>query len=291
MRQVGVKCVRGLISHSECRVCAQKPDHPCAYPPDVLERMRQENDKEPGTDVFSPTRLVACDRQSVLMLSEDYYVDVEGQWPLIRGTLLHEGMESVKGNASYPGALAVIREFRFHLPVTTKYGTFEFTGKPDGIVILVLEQDTETAHIKIIDYKTKANVDHLLVAAKPEHQLQINLYAYLAIKCLPEALGKPDLQVVVDELEIFYAGYNKPRRFTSAATLQTKGKRLLKPVRYETLELQPIIRYSMKAMEAWVTRKIEAKIRAREVLPPILEGDAAWICDYCPVRERCYEIG
>jgi hypothetical protein len=290
-KQVGVKCTRGFILHQDCRACSQKPNHPCPYPPDVLERMREENETEPSMDAFSPTRLTDCDRKQALMLQNEWYVDVESQWPLIRGTLLHAGMESAKGNASYPGALGVIREFRFSTKIKTKYGEYDFTGKPDNIVILNLAQTEEEIHIKIVDYKTKGNVDYHLDSAMPEHQLQVNLYGYLATKCLPESLGKPDLKVVVDELEIFYAGYNKPRRFTSAGPLIAKGKRLTKPIRYEELELKPVVRYSMDAMERWITRKIEAKIRSREELPPILEGDAAWVCEYCQVREICYARG
>lgn len=291
MAQVGVKCARGLIKHSECRACALKPDHPCAYPADVLERIREENDTEPSQSEFSPTRLLGCPRQSVLLENEDWYVDVDGRWPLLRGTIMHAGMDAVRGTESYPGAIKVIREFRFTVPIDTKHGTKSFTGKPDGIFILLMDMDSETVHVRIVDYKTKGDVDHELVAAKPEHVLQINLYAYLTVKCLPEALGKPDLKVVVDELEIFYAGFNKPRRFTSRAALTARGKRYLKPLRYDTLELQPITRYSMAAMERWIRRKVEEKLDARNVLPPILQGDAAWLCDWCPIKERCYDIG
>lgn len=292
--QLGVKCPRGLVDWDDClSSCAPNPLHPCQYTPDILNQMRvdyTDPDREPGVESFTPTRILGCARQPVIMGDADYYVDVDHQWPLVRGNMVHALME----RATYPGAVAVIREQRMSTTVWTGQGPQPFTGKPDLIVVKSIAPDG--MHIKVVDYKSTGEIGHDLIAAKADHQLQVNMYAWLASECVPGSLeGIPahlGMPVVVDEVEIVYASMKKIRRFTSAGPLTTTGKmKTRNPRSYERLDLEPIKLYDMRRVGRFIKAGIEARLDAKEELPDILDGDAAWICEYCPVKELCFQIG
>ena len=291
--QVGVKCPRGLILHSECRQCALNPLHPCQYGPDVLEKMRTDYtnpDREPDQSAFTPSRLLSCPRQSVLMQDQDYYVDVDHAYPLTRGNMVHALMEKSR----YPGAVMTIREERFKTTIETSYGPQTFSGKCDLAVVTQIDEDEEghqtLAHVNIVDYKTTSKIGHDKLRAEDEHIWQINMYAWLVTKVLPARLGH--VAVVVDGLEIEYFAMEKSRRFTSAGPLQALGKRLNKrpPYEYETLTLAPIPMYPLDQVEKAIVRRIEQRIQAKEVLPPILPDEERWRCLRCPVFEHCYSL-
>lgn len=299
MAQIGVSCPRGLISWEECLgSCAPNPLHPCDYTPDILDQMRTDYtdpDREPGVESFTPTRLLGCARQPVIMGESDHYVDVDGAWNLVRGNMVHALMEQ----ARYPSAVTVVREQRMATTVMTKYGPQPFTAKPDLIVVKSIEFPGPVAqvHIKVVDYKTKADIKHDLTVVQMDHALQVNMYAWVAQECLVDHLPDSMLfdngaEVVVDEVEVVYCSMRKVRRFTSAGSRLTKGKRLtVNPLTYETITLQPITLWSMDLVGKFIARKIEERIEAEVQLPDILTGDAAWRCDYCPVRQLCYQIG
>jgi hypothetical protein len=155
--------------------------------------------------------------------------------------------------ARYPGAIKVIREKRFAIMVMTKYGPQPFTAKPDLIVVQdILDKhpaDADEVHVKIVDYKSIAGIGHDMTEAKFEHQLQVNIYAWVVSQCLPNFLELPGAEVVVDSVEIVYCSMRKIRRFTSGSPRVTKGKRKpLKPLTYEPLTLQPIKLWTMPQM-------------------------------------------
>lgn len=293
MAQVGVRCIRGKIRHEDCRRCSEDPLHPCELPPDALEQMREDpNHRHANPDIFSPTSLLDCDRKSVLVAKGDWYLDVDQAWPLLRGTMVHGMMEGYR----YPGAVGVIRETDMQITVETAYGPQQFAGTPDLVVVNRLEE-TENgtiAYVTIVDYKSTGEIKHDLTAAKRDHVRQVAFYAYLVKRWLPAHHVDTRLQVVVEEVQIVYMDFKKVRRFTSAGTLQTKGKRLnrTRPYQYETLELAAIPLYSDDLIERNLRQMIEAKLGAREVLPPAYEpGDEEyWRCAYCPVQQVCAEL-
>lgn len=288
MAQIGVRCIRGLVSHDDCRQCSTDPLHPCMLPSDVLELMRQkETDYHADPNAFSPTGLLDCDRKGVLLHRGDWFTDVEQAWPMTRGTLTHAVMEA---NKDYPGAVGVIREHVMETMVDTRYGPQRLIGKPDLVVVLKDEADSVT--VKIVDYKTTSEIKHDLTAAKPDHVRQINMYAYLVSRWLSEHLKRP-VTVTVAELEVVYLDFKKVRRFTSVGPLVTKGKRLsMTPLTYADLELEPIHIFEPGTVEKGVRRMIEAKIAARDQLPPAYEMDDEnyWKCRYCPVQEACADL-
>jgi hypothetical protein len=210
---------------------------------------------------------------------------------MVRGNMVHRLMEL----ANYPSAVSVLREERLSVPVETRFGPKTFTGKPDLIVVTHIEHDLRGGspefiyHCRVVDYKSTSEIKHDLTAARPEHVLQVNMYAWLA----EEALSRfpEDAVYVVDELEIVYCDMRKTRRFTSAGPRKTKGKRTsTRPLTYEELTLQPITRHSHDRIGAFIQRGIERKVSAREELPPPLEGDEAWVCPYCPVQPMCVAL-
>lgn len=289
MAQLGVKCPRGLISWNECLgSCAHNPLRPCDYTADMLWQMRADNSDEPGDGAFSPSRLLGCARQSVLIGQRDYYVDVEQAYPATRGNMVHALMEK----CAYPGALYAIREHRFYCTIETKYGPQQFTAKPDLIVVKDITDDNVIV-VKILDYKSTIRINNTLVEAKLEHQLQVNMYAWVVTQCLPIALGLDDYRVVVDELEIEYANTEDKRRFTSAGARQIPCKRKVNGKLVDALlDLEPITLWNMTKVGRYIQAKITERLEAKEVrLPDILEGESAWLCRYCPVYDFCHEVG
>lgn len=287
--QIGMKCVRGEILHSECRQCALNPLHPCQYGPDILEKMRVDYtspEREPGPMSFTPSRLMGCPRQAQLQEHTDYFSDVDYAYPLTRGHMVHALME--KGR--YPGALSTIREQRFETKIETAYGPQSFSGKMDLVVINSFDPNTALWHVGIVDYKTKSKIEHSLVRAEDDHIAQVNMYAWLVSKALPPALGFEDGTVVIDWLEIEYYAMEKARRFTSAGPLTARGKRITgtHPVEYETLTLLPVPMYSLDGVEKSIRRRIE--LRLQPELAPILDVEDRWKCERCPVYEVCYGL-
>lgn len=113
--------------------------------------------------------------------------------------------------------------------------------------------------------------------------------------------------VVVDEIAVVYLSSNKTRTFSSEVFLYTKGKMLgestmgsdgkmhfhaYKPRQYEELELAPLRKWQIEYTEQVIREGIENQIAGEEHLAPPLEGDdAVLMCERCPVRQACYDIG
>ncbi|MDE2104828.1 MAG: PD-(D/E)XK nuclease family protein [Patescibacteria group bacterium] len=253
-----------------------------------------ENHRHNDPTVFSATGLLGCYRQAVLKQDHPYYVDVEGMWPAMQGTAIHAGHAAKQ--APYPGALQTYRELELSVWVDTKYGRQKFVSQPDLIVVQSVEDARSIAsdmytsiyHLKIVDYKNTGEVKHDLTAARKDHVRQINMYAWLARRVMPQLLIG---DVVVDELEINYGDLRKPRRFTSAGPLVTRGKLISRSPRvYEELYLEPVTIFPDEVVDAWITSAIERKIESREKLAPVLPEDEQWRCFYCPLKEVCDEL-
>lgn len=184
-------------------------------------------------------------------------------------------------------------------------------------------------HVKVVDYKSKSEVGHDLVEPDAKHIYQINEYAWILKQWLPGWLNMrltPDSEdfpgwneyaklhlndgvslpyidaVVVDELSIVYMDMKKTRTFSSQAVLYAKGKmkgtmingrwRKTLPMAFEELELPPIHTFSDRYIEAIIRKGIEDQIEAEKLLaPPIVGDNARIICQSCPVRQMCYDIG
>jgi len=238
--QVGVRLRGKTYTWDEAFALAQDPERPWHLTPDMLELLRidySDPDREPGVESFTPTRIMNCHRQSVLMDEVDYYTDAEKSWPLVRGHMVHALMEG----ARYPGVLNYTREKRMRHYIPTKYGPQLFTAKPDLLVVKRIDQVEKTrqnakgvyepsgssmrALLKVVDYKSKNGIKHELTAPSYENSLQVNMYGYVASQNpaihnergeyqgrLSDILGLPgDTQFVVDELEIVYVDMARVR--------------------------------------------------------------------------------
>src|ERR1700731_3234391 len=101
--------------------------------------------------------------------------------------------------------------------------------------------------------------------------MQINMYAWLVRRCLPEILEVE--RVDVDELEILYLSQKKTRRFTSAGALKERGKLLARKSNTQdtlTLEAIPLLRDDVP--EAWTNNPIRERPAAETTLSAILNG-------------------
>jgi hypothetical protein len=323
MGSLGMNCIRGLMTHAECQRCMQHPLHPCGIPADILEMMRNSSSERERSGVrFSPSVLLGCTRQAMLTHDHPWYTDVEGTaWYQVRGHMVHALMDT---QGAYPGVLGVLREKRMQTDVPTKHGIQVFMGKSDLITFNSYDADKKTLHIKVVDYKSKTEVSHDLTSADRDHQMQVNMYAWLATKFLPDYLNRYTTtgydtdgdeyaglsmqgplgrveEVVVDELCIVYVDMRKVRTFTSVTEdtqfefpLQSRGKRL-RPYSMqlnEWMDLAPIHMMRMASVGKWVERHIEQWIDAEQDLPGPLHGpEAQKKCGWCPMKQVCIDIG
>lgn len=320
----GVHCIRGNISLEEHNICMYK-DAPCGIPPTILDLMYRPNLERAAQEVtFSPSTIQACQRQSVLQDTNEWYLDVDRAYYPTRGTLFHSGVETLAEATVPDGAVGMLREIRLHAPITTRYGVQKFSGKLDE-VMLVSQDDTGVLHIRITDWKTKGDIPHAFTEAERKHIYQINFYAWLAVEILPSVLNawllgmplpegtkfklqpsfilSPVVAVVVDEIAIVYVGSSKIRQFTSRGLGYTKGKiegyvdetghwHAYKPRRYEELELDVLHKMTHAVAGGHIRRGIEDQLHSKEVLPPPLIGEAAYdTCGFCSVRDVCIAIG
>ena len=280
--QVGVRLGGECLTWDDAFERCKDPLRPWPYTPDMLDLLRidyEDPDREPGVESYTPTRILKCHREAVLEERTDYYVDPDSSWPLVRGHMVHALME----RAHYPGALMTVREQRMRTALQTAYGPALFTGKPDLIVVNRIDSAphegcADAIHIKVVDYKSKSEIKHDLLSVIYDHELQVNMYAWVASRELPALLDLPGAEVVLDELEIDYVDMSRVRRFTSAGWLHDRGKRLnrTKPYRYETIELAPIHIWPLESVGRFVRKRIEERIEAHEVLPPCERPDDFW---------------
>lgn len=282
MPRLGMSCCRGKMSDEECRACiaAHNGVTPCHIPAPFLEMMRG-NDGEPSHDSFTPSRLLGCFRQPVLMETEDFYTNVEHAWASVRGTLIHSGIEQVP----YPDEKHVIREARLSTTVNTAYGPQKFSGKADCIIVHYLGDDG--IEIDVWDWKTREFKSGEQIAADRNHQAQVWMYAWLAVQTVGHWWDDV-VPIKVRSANIAYISSSGCRIFTSleqpvANVTRGRGANRHK----EEMPLEAIRTQDLDKVGRLIRSLIEAKIRARTELPDMLEGDAAAYCFRCPVYGAC----
>jgi hypothetical protein len=257
-------------------------------PPDILEKMREENDEYEGTR-FTPSTLLECDRRTALYTSRDHWLDVEKAWNIHRGNAVHRYMERLPFPAGEVHTL--VREKRLTTTVETAYGPQLISGKMDLVVVKTIEAGA--ARCKVVDYKSKEIKDSL-TSPDQKHVNQINIYRWLVQESLLD-LGLDCLsgvdRIEVDELEICYVDMKKWRRFSSVGPRTSIGTKPRGGTEPRTLYLDAIPLYDPAEVEKWVASRIEDKIRAEELLPSRenMLGSLVepWLCNYCPMYEAC----
>ena len=306
MTQLGVKCpIYGPKTREECAWCSMH-EHPCEYPSDFLAAILSDEEDFERTE-FTPSSLLECKRRVVMRTSNDYYVDPQQRWKMLRGEAVHMLFEK-KGKYPPESVVDVLREVRLKTYVETRYGPQLFSGKSDAITILSIENGR--AHIKITDYKT-TKLDYKKDGFSEDHewsfrenQMQLNMYAWLAQKELPRIYKSMDGgkyfsehffdRVVVDELELTFVGWDSMRRFTSKGQLVTRGKLANRATwEYEPLPLAQIHILPFETTEKFIISTIEEMIENKSApeLPPLLEGKKAQVvCPACPLKEVCFGL-
>ena len=336
----GVKCVLGYVSLDDHRKCMlNNAGPPCGISPTILEMIVRPNQERIASGVvFSPSSIASCHRQRILTRDNDWHVDVRQGYKMTRGTIIHKGLSQ---EPPPPSTLGVVRELRMKAPINTRYGSQVFHGQADEVVLLRIdrvgmghayaEPDQLTwkhvLHVKITDYKTRSEVGHDLVEPDKRHVHQVNEYAWLLKKFLPDYLNNctghgdpggcveptehlflttpvmPRIdEVVVSELSITYMDMKRPRTFTSRGFLYDQGKQLgdrvngrwvrRNPIEHEELELEPIPQFKNAFTESLIRKGIEEQIEADELLaPPLVGDDARYMCQNCAVRQICYDTG
>ena len=257
----GVRCVRGTAIPMEEHLRCQREEigPPCGIPQTVLNMiLAPDTEREKEGVVYSYSSINGCHRRTVLSSKHDYFINIAAEYKRTRGSIFHNGISQ---EPAPPGTLGVVRELRMLAPINTKFGTVDFKGKPDEVVLLRVEEYVQVdgtlpvkhrLHVKITDIKTTSEIGHDLIAAGKTHVEQVNAYAWLVKRFLPAWISKQaalwaggwevegmDLEhlylnrgvvlpqideVVVDELSIVYIAMDKPRTFTSLGFLEARGK-------------------------------------------------------------------
>lgn len=287
----GVQCDRArklkrvAMTRQECDECVQQPDHPCPFNGKMLTMMWGDSDHQPSRQTFSPTRLMGCPRAKYLDRNQyPQYLDPYKKWNALRGTMAHGFFENAP---LAPGVEFEITEERLETTIETAYGPQTFVGKPD--LVEVLYSDDAKIVVKLTDWKSTKEVGHDFIEAKEDHQKQVNMYAYLLAKALPEYLNRPGLEVIVSELEIVYFDMGKVRRFTTRCSVIDRGKMLTPRAagRYAELELMQMKQKDLEFMHDFIATLIEDAIEARDNLAPAYTDEKARLCPYCPFVIEC----
>lgn len=143
------------------------------FPPAVL-RTLAKNDQERDPFVFSPSSAGYCLRQKMLRQHHDYWLDIKNVWSMARGSALHNYVdEHIAGQSEQRLGTDLV----FTDEDETQY-TIRLEGTLD-----YYEPSTKTLY----DYKTTKTFVYYNHAGKrinkeyptPEHELQVNIYAWL----------------------------------------------------------------------------------------------------------------
>ncbi len=255
MPEKGVKCPLGDVTWAKCEKCRVSPKKVCHIPVPMLNTMRQHE-----SITYSPSRLLACDRQFILERHYEFYTDIDHAYAALRGTVFHAGMDALSTGG--------VKEKRLV--------DGEFSGKPD---VYWTETDKKgNTLITVHDYKTVSTLSPSMTEAVIPHQIQVNLYAYLIALTVPNP--------VVKELQIIYFDMKRVRIFSSM------------PGRYaiekgERIELQEIKVKPWEWDERFIGKRIaerkqhDANFAATGELPKQLPRDEQWKCSRCAVHGIC----
>ena len=203
---------------------------------------------------ISVTSILHCLRADYLKRTTNFYVTVEQQYPMFRGTLFHGLMEK------YPNPNGKIEERH-----SRTYRGIEISGKYDSMIFL----RDESGRVVIQDWKTTESLPKY-DSPYTSHIAQINLYRWL--------LGlKPD--EVIMEVWYFSMKGVKRCRLKDGSGVGRGGK---SPANQH---------WSDERVEAYLDDrlvKLRASIVAGIALPySMVPDEDKWECEYCPVRAQC----
>jgi hypothetical protein len=222
-------------------------------PYEVLHGMFVNLTKE-RPDSISVTQLLGCPRKVYLEGSTDYAVPPADNYAAFRGMVVHAVLED-----GGDGSVAETRVEREHRGVV-------ISGQPDSLRVVGVNNR------KLLrDWKSVKNLP-TYDNAYSHHQEQVNLYRWL--------LG---LDWRLTDLEVVY--------------LSMEGVKVIPLKRGGTNRYGraiPMQVWTDEEVEAFLDQKLMVLAAQRKYESPVayhnVDVDDLWQCDYCPVRNRCYEL-
>jgi CRISPR/Cas system-associated exonuclease Cas4 (RecB family) len=142
----------------------------------VLVAMEEQAKQERGLWV-SPSQALVCPRLRVLQLSEPYYVRPEWVWAAMNGSAIHRWIAEVGGRAldGYLHEVPLAAAVRLRV----KGAEVEFPVK--GTADLYVPSEARLVDVKTTSKRlwTQSGMNKWLEPRRVEHELQVNIYAWL----------------------------------------------------------------------------------------------------------------
>jgi CRISPR/Cas system-associated exonuclease Cas4 (RecB family) len=142
----------------------------------ILVAMEEQAKQERGLWV-SPSQALVCPRLRVLQLSEPYYVRPEWVWAAMNGSAIHRWIAEV-GVGALEGYL---HELQLAATVRVRVSGGEVDFPVQGTADLYIPGEARLVDVKTTSKRVQASsaTSHRFVAKTLEHELQVNIYAWL----------------------------------------------------------------------------------------------------------------
>lgn len=213
-------------------------------------------------DRISATSILHCLRSEYLTRREPYYTRPASLYAMFRGTLFHSLMEA--------NAPANARIEERHVK---KVNGIEISGQFDSLLLYELDEREDGKRYVLQDWKTTTKLPTAYSSgASPSpystHVEQLNVYRWLL-----------DLPVEETRVEVWYFNMEGfVRTVLKDGTGRSKVNQLWSDEKVEAFISERIV-------------KLHASFMANTPMPyRLVDEDAKWQCDYCPVRQRCADL-
>lgn len=278
----------------DCRSCAAKGALPgCNMSPSIVSGIAN-GIREYKKDSISVTELLGCPRKRRLMIEHPYWLSPSKNWAAFRGQLVHAMLD--KFSADTPSNFLADVEKR----ISARFDGVEITGQPD-----VYYPDLE----RLDDYKTTRRVPKTGVF-KTETRTWIcpstnkiiaqdtKAYRNKYIACSYCDDGKHVAKdcMVVDVQEEYKQAQAYDHHVAQVNIYAWMLAQNNKPVRHASVIYMDMNEVLRVPVQLFSDDQTEHLIRQRLLvhgsrrLPPVLEAEAKWECDYCPVQNICEEL-
>lgn len=228
-----------------------------SMPYEVLFGMHANLTKE-RPDTISVTQLLGCPRKVYIEGTTDYAVPPQDNYAAFRGMVVHAVLEDAG-----EGAESETRVERVYRDVT-------ISGQPDNLR-LVEVRNGNSKRTLLRDWKS-VNKLPMYDNAYSHHQEQVNLYRWL----LGLDWRLTDLELVylaMDGVKVIPLKRGGTNRFGRAIPMQI---------------------WTDEEVEAFLDKRLMVLAAQRKFNSPVayhnVDADDLWACDFCPVRERCYQL-
>lgn len=253
MAQIGWLSDSGIPFHFEDALAISEAEGSWnGFPHEVLTLMAQQVSKE-RPDGISVTQLLGCPRKVFLEKTNDWFSRPQDNWPATRGTLVHSLLEQTGGSSAEV-------EVRYE----KEYKGVVISGQPDSVRTL-----GSGKRRLLRDWKSTNKLPYY-DNAYSSHKLQTNIYRWLL-----------DLDPRFTEIEIVYISMDGVK----AIPLKKGGT-----TRYgRQIENQIMTDEEVEAYLDDRLLTLDAQNKAgRPVAYHNVAEDDLWNCQFCPVKDVCY---